>query len=128
MDTLRKHLSKMDYDTRCECARYIKAKYITIIDTPTMNYILSISNQDKILKDIQEAYRDFVPSSPSIASSDYTPSDHTTENDIDENNVEDAIKELQQKRKRLTDRIYSLRKKHFYKDDKDVDNIADLFP
>ena len=125
MDTLRKHLSQMDYETRCECARYIQAKYITIIDTPTRNYILSISNQDKILKDIQEAYNS---SSSSIASSDYTPSDHTTENDIDENNVEDAIKELQQKRKRLTDRIYSLRKKHFYKDDKDVDNIADLFP
>ena len=73
-------------------------------------------------------YKPSETSASSIASSDYTPSDHTTENDIDETNVEDAIKELQQKRKRLTDRIYSLRKKHFYKDDKDVDNIADLFP
>ena len=46
--------------------------------------------------------------------------------DVDEETVENKIEELKKQKKRLTDRIYLLKRKHIYT--ADVDDLENLFP
>ena len=121
MESIRQYLTTLLYERKLDCACYIWDTYHDSLDLITKNFLRKLIKSKEILDDIRERFPVNIPSENG-GSDESADSDE----DVDEETVENKIEELKKQKKRLTDRIYLLKKKHTYT--ADVDDLENLFP
>lgn len=118
MESIKNYINCLLFERKLDCAVYVWENYLDSLDLSLKNYIRKLIKSKEILNDIKER---FPCISPSLGSSEESVE---SEDDDDEETYEYKLECLQKAKKRLTDRIYLLKKKHRYTED----TPQDVFP
>ena len=122
METIRHYIQSLLFERKLLCAEWVYDKHFDSLDLATKNYLRKLIKSKEILDEIKTLFPTTVPSS----SGDSNETPENSDDEIDEETVENKIEELKKQKKRLTDRIYLLKRKHIYT--ADVDDLENLFP
>ena len=120
METIRKYIQSLLFERKLSCAEWVYDKHFDSLDLATKNYLRKLIKSKEILDEIKNLFPVNIPSSNGD-------SEESAESDdeIDEETVEYKIEELKKQKKRLTDRIYLLKKKYQYSQDNPEDVFGD---
>ena len=110
METIRNHIQSLLFERKLACAEWVWDKYHDSLDIATRNYIRKLIKSKEILDEMKILFPSTAPSS----SGDSNETPENSDDEVDEETVEYKINELKKQKKRLTDRIYLLKKKHQY--------------
>ena len=121
METIRKYIQSLLFERKLSCAEWVYDKHFDSLDLATKNYLRKLIKSKEILDEIKNLFPVNIPSSNGDSEESAESDD-----DVDEETVENKIEELKKQKKRLTDRIYLLKRKHIYT--ADVDDLENLFP
>ena len=121
MESIRHYISNLLYERKLICAEYVMKEYFDALDAPTKIFLRKIIMTKTILDDIKQKFPINIPSSCGGSS---TGESTDSDDDVDEETIAYKIDELKKQKKRITDRIYLLKKRHTYSEDKP----SDIFP
>ena len=110
METIRHYIQSLLFERKLACAEWVWDKYQDSLDIATKNYIRKLIKSKEILDEMKILFPSTAPSS----SGDSNETPENSDDEVDEETVEYKINELKKQKKRLTDRIYLLKKKHQY--------------
>lgn len=120
METIRHHIQSLLFERKLSCAEWVYDKHFDSLDLATKNYLRKLIKSKEILDEIKTLFPTTVPSS----SGDSEESAESDDDSCDDETYESRLEDLQRQRKRITDRIYLLKKKYEYTQD----NPDDIFP
>ena len=120
METIRKYIQSLLFERKLSCAEWVYDKHFDSLDLATKNYLRKLIKSKEILDEIKTLFPTTVPSS--VGGSEE--SAESDDDEYDEETYESRLEDLQRQKKRLTDRIYLLKKKHRYSED----TPSDIFP
>ena len=109
METIRKYIQSLLFERKLSCAEWVYDKHFDSLDLATKNYLRKMIKSKEILDEIKTLFPSTVPSENE---SDDTP--ESDDDSCDDETYERRLEDLQRQRKRITDRIYLLKKKYEY--------------
>ena len=113
METIRKYIQSLLFERKLSCAEWVYDKHFDSLDLATKNYLRKMIKSKEILDEIKTL---FPVNIPSENESDETPTE-SDDDEYDDETYESRLEDLQRQKKRLTDRIYLLKKKHRYEEE-----------
>ena len=110
METIRKHIQSLLFERKLSCAEWVYDKHFDSLDLATKNYLRKLIKSKEILDEIKTLFPSTVP----ISTDGSEESAESDDDSCDDETYESRLEDLQRQRKRITDRIYLLKKKYEY--------------
>ena len=110
METIRKHIQSLLFERKLSCAEWVYDKHFDSLDLATKNYLRKLIKSKEILDEIKTLFPSTVP----ISTDGSEESAESDDDRCDDETYESRLEDLQRQRKRITDRIYLLKKKYEY--------------
>ena len=110
METIRKYIQSLLFERKLSCAEWVYDKHFDSLDLATKNYLRKMIKSKEILDEIKTLFPSTVP----ISTDGSEESAESDDDSCDDETYESRLEDLQRQRKRITDRIYLLKKKYEY--------------